>query len=173
MTRGIHYDVATGMTAVAEDVVPLLAGVPTSPVDICRVAQALLVLPGLASAIEVPEVRLAERSIRSASDIIRALRALDDRPLVEPRSLTDRVVGTCRHFAVLSCALLRHRGVAARARCGFAAYFSPGDFLDHWIVEYWRSDEQRWVRIDPEILGFEFVTRPEDLGPDEWRSPSR
>ncbi|MEU7973849.1 transglutaminase domain-containing protein [Micromonospora sp. NPDC049089] len=38
------------------------------------------------------------------------------------RAPDRRVIGTCRHFAVLSCALLRYRGIAARARCGFATY---------------------------------------------------
>ena len=54
-----------------------------------------------------------------------------------PRDADQRVVGTCRHFAVLSCALLRYRGIPARARCGFATYFQKGQGLDHWVTEYW------------------------------------
>ncbi|MCA2211786.1 transglutaminase-like domain-containing protein [Wangella sp. NEAU-J3] len=45
---------------------------------------------------------------------------------------------TCRHFAVLACALLRHRGIPARARCGFATYFQPGKGLDHTSGDGWR-----------------------------------
>lgn len=44
---------------------------------------------------------------------------MDDRPLTEERAFTDRVVGTCRHFAVLAGAFLRHQGISARVRCGF------------------------------------------------------
>lgn len=80
-----------------------------------------------------------------------------------------RVVGTCRHFAVLSCALLRPlRGNPARARCGFATYFVTGKGVHHWIVEYWRADERRWVRVDTEILGQGLVVDPEDLAPGEF-----
>jgi hypothetical protein len=63
------------------------------------------------------------------------------------------VIGTCRHFAVLSCALLRYRGTAARARCGFATSFQPGQGLDHWITEYRDDKDERWVQADTEIIG--------------------
>jgi hypothetical protein len=70
----------------------------------------------------------------------------------------------------VSCALLRHQGIPSRARCGFAAYFSPGNFVDHWIVEYRSPDQDRWVRVDSEILGFDFVSAPDDLAPGEFLS---
>ena len=166
----IRYDIPTGMTAIAEDVRPLLAGLPAAPVEICAVAQGLVVLPDFAVGLGVHEDRQGEKSIRPSSEILRALRVLDDRPIDRPRELSDRVVGTCRHFAVLSCALLRHQGIPSRARCGFAAYFSPGNFVDHWIVEYRSPDQDRWVRVDPEILGFDFVSAPDDLAPGEFLS---
>jgi hypothetical protein len=98
--------------------------------------------------------------------IVGALLALDPAPLTTARPPDRRVIGTCRHFAVLSCALLRFRGIAARARCGFATYFQPGQGLDHWITEYRRDG--RWVRIDSEILGGSLVERPEDLAAGEF-----
>ncbi|WP_324192492.1 transglutaminase domain-containing protein [Nocardia transvalensis] len=79
-------------------------------------------------------------------------------------------MGTCRHFAVISCALLRYRGIASRVRCGFATYFQPGQGLDHWITEYWDDTEGRWVRIDSEILGQSVLEHPEDLGAGEFLS---
>jgi len=81
-----------------------------------------------------------------------------------PREPRRRVIGTCRHFAVMSCALLRHRCIAARARCGFATYFQPGLGLDHWITEYWHDGDSRWVRIDSEVLDQSVVANPQDLG---------
>ena len=77
-------------------------------------------------------------------------------------------MGTCRHFAVLACALLRARGIPARARCGFATYFVPDRHVDHWITEHWSNDDQRWVRIDSEILGLDLVPRPHDLADGEF-----
>jgi hypothetical protein len=97
-----------------------------------------------------------------------ALLALDQAPLSVPREPGKRVIGTCRHFAVISCALLRYRGIPARVRCGFATYFQPGQGLDHWITEYWDDATRRWMRIDSEILGQSVLTHPEDVRPDEF-----
>ena len=164
----MDYDVGAGLTAIAPDLTPLLDGLPSTPVELCAAAQGLVVLPDLAPAFGIPEERDGERAIRPASDILRALLALDDRPVGEPRDWSDRVVGTCRHFSVLSCAFLRHRGIAARSRCGFASYFSPDRFVDHWVVEHRDPTDGRWVRVDPEILGFSFVASPEDLAEGEF-----
>jgi hypothetical protein len=58
--------------------------------------------------------------------------------------------------------------VPARARCGFGTCFVEGRGLDHWITEYWHTGEGRWVRVDTEHLGKEFVEHPEDLAPGEF-----
>ena len=166
----IRYDVAGALTAIAEDLGPLLAGLPATPLELCLVAQGLVVPPDLAIGFGIPEERHGEKSVRAASDIIRTLGHLADRPIDEPRSFPDRVVGTCRHFSVLTCALLRHRGVPARSRCGFASYFVPDRYVDHWVVEYWHGTQQRWARVDPEILGFDFVSTPEDLAEGDFLS---
>ena len=50
-------------------------------------------------------------------------------------------------------ALLRARGTPARARCGFGGYFGTGIFEDHWVCEYWRTGQQRWVLVDAQIDG--------------------
>ena len=164
----MDYDVGTGLTAIDEDVAPLLAGLPSTVLELCAAAQGLVVLPDLAPGFGIPDERGGERSIRPVSDILRALLTLDDRPVEQPREWTHRVVGTCRHFSVLSCAFLRHRGIAARSRCGFASYFVPGRFVDHWVVEHRDPADGRWVRVDTEILGFELVAAPEDLAPGEF-----
>jgi hypothetical protein len=156
------------LTGFGDDLVPLLAGLPHDPVELCRVAQGLVVPPDLAAGCGIPEERHGERSIRRSADIVDALLALAPTPLDRTRPPADRVVGTCRHFAVLSCAFLRHRGIAARARCGFATYFVPGSYVDHWVVERWSDADERWARTDPEVLGLSFVPTPEDLAPGEF-----
>ena len=52
------------------------------------------------------------------------------------------MVGVCRHFTLLHVAMLRAHGVAARARCGFGAYFEKGKFVDHWVTEYWNESRR-------------------------------
>ena len=52
---------------------------------------------------------------------------------------------TGRHLPplhALSLAIFRHHGVPARGRGGFAAYFNPGKFEDHWVCEFWKADER-------------------------------
>jgi hypothetical protein len=143
---------------------------PTSPVEICRVVQGLILQPADAARLAVSAARMTEKDLRRTSDILRSLIALDPGSVDSPREAHQRVVGTCRHFAVLSGALLRARGVPARARCGFATYFVPGKGVDHWITEYWRDDQRRWVRVDAEVLGQDLVADAGDLAPEEFLS---
>jgi len=164
----IRYDIGEGFSAIGDDVVPHLAALPSTPIELCRIAQGLVMLPNLAPAFGIPAERQEERSIRAVSEILRAALRLDDRGLEQPRAASNRVVGTCRHFALLACSLMRYRGIPARCRVGFAAYFRPGSFLDHWVVEYRHPVEARWVRLDPEILGFGVVAAPDDLAEGEF-----
>lgn len=108
----------------------------TTPVDICWPVHSLVVQPDDAKQLGLPAGRLASNNVRPATALLREILAHDPRALDQPRPPVDRVVGTCRHFAVLSCARLRHRGVPARVRCGFATDFLPGKGLDHWVTEY-------------------------------------
>lgn len=72
----------------------------------------------------------------------------DAGPLMIGRATDKRAVGTCRDYALMFCGMLRHQGVPARVRCGFAAYFRK-DWEDHWICEYWRGG--RWHRADAQL----------------------
>jgi hypothetical protein len=146
----------------------LLEGLPDDPVGIGAVAQGLVIQPHDATAAGLGADRIAEKDIRAASGLVAVLAALDDSPLQHAREPAERVVGTCRHFTVLACAFLRARGIPARARCGFGTYFVEGRGFDHWIAEYWAADENRWVRVDTEVLGKGYVERPEDLAPGEF-----
>lgn len=136
--------------------------------SICEPVHALVIQPTDPRAANLPGHRLAESQIRPAAELVNRLLSLNPQSLNTAREPGQRVVGTCRHFAVLSCALLRHRGIAARVRCGFATYFQPGRGLDHWITEYRNDSQQRWVRIDTEILGQQVIEHPEDLRPGQF-----
>src|SRR3989475_8103242 len=103
--------------------------------ELCRVVPGLIVHPFLAHlyGLEPQRLRQDDLQIRSASEILDRVLAVDPRSLSEPRPPERRFVGNCRHFTVLLCALLRARGLPARARCGFGAYFAPPRFEDHWV----------------------------------------
>ena len=121
---------------------------------LCRVIQGLLIHDhsGLHYYGDPPEsFHLASRETvpvgRRTAEIVAAHgeRALDARPLFE------RTVGTCRDFALMRCAILRHDGVAARVRWGFAAYFDHQSFEDHWVCEYWNAHDRRWALADAQL----------------------
>lgn len=162
----IDYSVPGPLTAVTGAVAEAVSSLDDDPVALCRAAQGLVISPELASAAGIADERQSERNIRPAGELLDLVLQRSDARLDQPRSPEHRVVGTCRHVSVVAVALLRAHGIHARSRCGFASYFSPGRHVDHWVVEHLRGD--RWVRIDPEILGFGLVPDAEDLAPSEF-----
>jgi hypothetical protein len=161
----------------------LLEYLPTEIPALCQVVQGLLLHVFWAEryGVELSEERQREVEIRRVSEMLARIQGMDDRPLTVERPLERKLVGNCRDFSVLLCAMLRHRGVPARARCGFGAYFTPGMYEDHWVCEYWNADEDRWVMVDAqldalqrEVLGIRFdpcdVPRDQFLvGGKAWR----
>lgn len=79
-----------------------------------------------------------------------ALTELDGHGLDEAREPRSREIGTCRDFALMLCAFLRTKGMPARVRCGFAAYFRAG-WEDHWVCEYWNARDSRWCLSDAQL----------------------
>jgi hypothetical protein len=141
VAEGIDYRPAGPLTSLVDVPPAALSRIADEPVAICWPVHGLVIQPGEAETLGVAAERFEENQIRPAGRLADVLLGLDPAPLSELREPPRRVVGTCRHFAVLACALLRHRGIASRVRCGFATYFQPGQGLDHWIVEY-REDTQ-------------------------------
>lgn len=123
---------------------------PSDPAALAAIVRGLILHQGLvqAAGLELPARRFEDRQRVGAAAILEGVLALDASPLDVAREPADRMVGFCYHFAVLHCALLRAKGVPARARCGFAAYFKDGAWIDHWVTEYWDGDG--WVVIDPD-----------------------
>src|SRR5262249_52467226 len=39
----------------------------------------------------------------------------------------------------------------ARVRFGFSAYYAPGFYGDHVVVEYWNEAQGRWVLVDQDL----------------------
>jgi Transglutaminase-like superfamily len=170
MVNMIDYATPGPLTSLDGVDAAALEPVARHPVEICSPVYALVIQPNDAEAIGMPSERFGENQMRPVTRIAQALLALDPAPLTVPREPEKRVIGTCRHFAVLSCALLRYRGIRARVRCGFATYFQPGKGLDHWITEYWDDNGSRWVRIDSEVLTGTVLPHPEDLRAGEFLS---
>ena len=76
----------------------------------------------------------------------------DRRGFVMDREPKNKLVLTCRFVAVMMASILKSKGIPARVRSGNAAYFDTGErgdvSDDHWINQYWKEKENRWVTID-------------------------
>ena len=94
-----------------------------------------------------PKERLSEINTRSMERMLATLLEKDKRPLTEERTYEDRLIGCCRDFALIACAVFRHQGKPARLRYGFASYLVADYWIDHVIVELWNG--QRWQPIEP------------------------
>jgi hypothetical protein len=136
----------------------MLSGLPSDPLSLSRVVQGsmLHVFWAQRYGFELPEQRKQEVSLRTVSKMLARMRELaPGTPLTEPRPHENKLIGNCRDFSVMLCALLRHQGVPARARCGFATYFRPQAYEDHWICECVPPGYDRWVRVDAQLDGLQ------------------
>jgi Transglutaminase-like superfamily len=133
----------------------LFDGLPADVARLARVVQGLMIHEFL---VGVYGVTLAEEdrdrvNLRRVDQVLDAIVSRDDRPLDVARAPAERIATNCRGFTVMIVAMLRAKGVPARARCGFGAYFTPGFFEDHWVAEYWDADRGRWKLVDAQIDG--------------------
>jgi hypothetical protein len=113
--------------------------------------------------------------MRRVADMLSRLRDLSEEAITAPRAPERRLVGHCRASSVLATAIYRQSGVAARPRCGFAAYYAGGrDFYGaHWVAEAWDQPAARWKLVDTELDAATMAAHrisfdPADLPRDEF-----
>lgn len=157
MDNPLAYYANPGLMTDPKEYDHLFAGLPIGITALADVVQGLLLHIFWAERIDVilSEKRQQDVQIRPVDQKLARILGLDDRPLTEARSLERKLVGNCRDFSVLLCAMLRYQGVPARARCGFGAYFLPGHYEDHWVCEYWNADQARWIMADAQLDAFQ------------------
>jgi hypothetical protein len=101
--------------------------------------------------VDLTPEREKENGLHGTEAMLAKAMQLDPAPIGALRLPDKRVVGICRHFSTMMAAFLKRKGIPARARCGFAAYFEPGRHVDHWVTEYWNAAESRWVLVDAQL----------------------
>lgn len=101
--------------------------------------------------VEPDERQRGHGQTRYMRDILKVLMELEESPLKERRPNNQRFYGNCRDYALFLTSILRWKGIPARCRCGFATYFNPHLYEDHWIVEYWEREQKRWILVDPQL----------------------
>ena len=133
--------------------VALLEPLPGDVSELVRIVQGLAIHEYMAGSysVTIPDDRKSESHIRQFEKMIERLLAIDPRPLTTPRPPENRLVGVCDHFMRLLVAMLRFKGIPARGRYGFGAYFNQGYFEDHSVCEYWNAARSQWVLVDPQF----------------------
>ncbi len=97
-------------------------------------------------------LRPHEIETRRVEDMLTLINQHDGQPLTVERPIEKKLIVDCRHFAGFLCALLRQQGIPSRSRCGFATYLETGHRQDHWVCEYWDTEQQRWIMEDADLL---------------------
>lgn len=183
---------AQGVLSDPRSQVACYTGLPTDPSGLARVVQGLLIppYPRLLTMYGVREGEFdnARFGVRRAEDLLRRIQARHPAPLTTPREPKDRVGAICRNYTFLHVSMLRHLGIPARSRVGFAGYLDREGAIwwDHRVTEYWSRERHRWILCDPWI---DEVRRKHDgitldtsdigttgrylLAPDAWRSARR
>lgn len=132
----------------------LYADLPDDPAHLARATRDLMVhrLEGEPFRHVITQDRLHnDAETRYLDDILRIIIERNDAPLTQRREVGDRFVGVCRDFALLYCSFLRHAGIPARLRSGFADYFGSDGFNDdHVVTDYW-DNERGWLFADPQL----------------------
>lgn len=110
--------------------------------------------------------RRHEVDSRLASTMLDRIFSLDASPLDQPRPAERRLLGTCRDTAVLLCSFMRHKGIPARVRFGFAhmLHQRANPLHSHAVVEYWNGGE--WLLAEsrmPYVRGAETPFSPDNL----------
>lgn len=149
----LAYDTTPGPFTTVRGFEAQIDAIPHDIATIAAAVSGLIVHQALAPAYKItlsPE-QLAQSQLHTAEAMLANATAHDKRPLTETRDPGERAVGVCRHFATLFVSILRHKGIPARVRAGFADYFGNALHGEHWVGEYWHADEGRWILVDPSL----------------------
>jgi hypothetical protein len=131
----------------------LYTELPSDVSSLVQIVQGLLIHVFWAEryGLKLSEERKPEVQLRSMERRLARTLELDSGSLTTPRSNEKKIVGNCRDFSVTLASILQSKGIPARPRCGFGAYFIPDHYEDHWVCEYWKEAEQRWVLVDAQL----------------------
>jgi hypothetical protein len=142
---------------------------PADPALLPEIVGGLMLHPLFAPA----RTNTSEASLRSLPEILAALLRRHGQPLDQAREIGKRVIGTCRNYALLACAILRQHGTPARLRVGFVDYFTANFREDHWVCEY--HDGSSWRLLDAELTAevrgrFGIAFDPADVPRDRFQT---
>lgn len=127
---------------------------PEEPAQLLSIVQGLVIHGDLGKlyGVNFSKKQSDEELLRTVPQMLEAIFRLDSRSLGNPRQPKNRLVGMCRDYSLLLISFMRHKKIPARLRVGFAKYFhSDLMFEDHWVIEYYDKNQNRWIRVDAQV----------------------
>jgi hypothetical protein len=118
----ISYYSSPGEMTAAPKHAAALDTLPRDIGDLVRIVQGVVLHEYVAADLygfRIPDERKSESHIRPAQELLSRILTLDPRPLSVARPVDRRLIGVCRHFAVILATVLRVKEIPARVRCGF------------------------------------------------------
>jgi Transglutaminase-like superfamily len=129
-----------------------------------RVINAIIRHPVGRSSVPFTEAQRQDLLLRTARELL--ARAAERSVLgTAEHDETRKVGGVCRDFALLAVSALRHINVPARLRVGFADYFTPDFYEDHWVCQW--HDGTSWHLLDVECAARPVETWEYDFAPTD------
>ena len=131
----------------------LFDSLPDTISELCQIVRGIYVHYRSSQISPSMEERLDDVNSRYCSTMLTKLLEMDNRNLLHAREIEQRVIGCCRDASLLLCTVLRHQGIPARMRVGFATYIktdSQFPYTDHVVTEYWDANQERWKMVDAE-----------------------
>lgn len=152
--------------------VTMYENLPDSLADICKLIKAQLIHP-MADLPQYRDLIPPERSYEdlkypTVKTILAGLKSYNPDGLIFDRKPEDRLVVTCRYDAILLASILKHRGIPARVRYGFATYLYPGYNIYHVVCEVWDKKENNWILVDPDRQIIGLTSQQFEFACDAW-----
>jgi hypothetical protein len=150
----------------------LYDNLPASLEELCRIIKSQYINPYELQRYEgqIPMERANEMMKYPTVQLaLEGLLSYDSSGLVQDRKPEDRLVLICRDNAILLASILKHRGIPARVRYGFAPYLMPDFHASHVICEVWNEDDDRWMLVDPSTNRVDFSRDQFDFSNDIWQ----
>ena len=81
-----------------------------------------------------------------------------------------KLIITCRYVSVLFASILKAKGIPCRCRSGFAPYIYKEKNVDHWIVQYYDKNFNKWINVDAQanLKNADFNIRNFDNSKFDW-----
>ncbi|MGI6071461.1 MAG: transglutaminase domain-containing protein [Lachnospiraceae bacterium] len=134
--------------------VQMFEGLPVSVSEIKDVLKGICLDYREIDKYPIQNERLLETNNRYAEEMLQAIYNLDkESPITTGRPENARMMASASQFATLCCSMLRHAGIPARSRIGFAK--DGEDYKTYAIIEY---HDNGWKTLDPSGEGLEFIS---------------